>query len=755
MKKSTSLFLILAAGVAGALVPPQMLCAATQAPAAGTGAQADKTGGTGLKAADWADPGALKSKLAKDILRRLKGTSEAELRTFLAVPANRLKLVQWHVANCASGDALRRLVESPGPGAPAMVQRVTNDLGWMEQIAYTGECADTGRVLAMLAALDERHPGFADERVTRDIATATALEWARSGWDSERALERAGFYIRHHREGRFHKGFKSLPFWQYRVIGGSKGNNANGSLESLEWALDNVHLPITEYPGACWQASYLSTNLFGDSIHGDYYYSPYNDVYGSNAIQRSREVGGVCGSLSHFGAFAALANGVPAMTAGEPGHCAYIVCVNGTWTPSYSLSWQRGLHWSSWNGNDKYSSLHMASALYAPGQEQANTLSNAYRSLAELHTAQGNFRQAHDCFHAAAEAQPLNYLAWAHYAKLLSAHFPDNAQAWQRLYKTLSHSLAPQFPEMAAELLLGHVHAGMHRACPTHRQRMECYHAFWMSLRGMGPDRWAVEKLCDSQAGSLQDTQHNREEAALAFYQMALRHTGGNAAYAPVLISWGNGAAAKMGDTMQRRFLKATLTGLSQGEGMDATARDNILGQALAGAERMRDRSSFQAVGKLLSDKHRQPRLPWWEPFPGKLVSQGGMMYASSSAHDDPAEHWGVLEPTGGRFHTASQENPWVVVELPRMAYLTGIVAVSTAGWNNRRIRDMRVEYSESGRDNDWHTAGAFAAPSTRDVNRLDLQDSKPRARYIRIIRGGAPDVFHLNGIFVYGEQAS
>ncbi len=755
MKRRTILILVLASAVAGALVPPQMLCAGF----VGASPLADAPSGTDhgirLRAADWGDSQALKDRLTAEILPKLKDGGPDAFQDFWRSPANRLMLAQWHVANCLGGNELTKLLESASPATLSLVQRVTNDLMWMEHIAYSGECVNAGRVIAMLAAIEERHPGFAEQRVLREIATATALEWSRSGWDFHQAIVRADFYIRHHKEGRFHKGFKSLPFWQYRVIGGCKGNNANGSLESLEWALDNVHLPIGEYTGACWQASYLSFNLFGDSIHGDYYYSPYNDVYGSNAMQRSREVGGVCGSLSHFGAFAALANGVPAMTAGEPGHCAYVVCVNGKWTPSYSLSWQRGLHWSPWNGNDKYSSLHMADALYAPEQEANTSLSNAYRTLAEMYVAQGQVDKAHAAFSAAAEAQPFSYLAWTGYAHFLTAHFADDAAAWKRLYKSLSQGLAPHFPEMAAELLLSRVHAGMHRACKTHQERMECYRAFWQSVKGMGPDRWAVENLCSSQAGSLQDEKHNHEEAALAFYNMVFQYAGGNAAYAPILISWGNGVAAGMGEVMQRRFLRATLSGLSKGEGMDAAARDHILGQALAGAERMRDRTSFQAVGKLLSDKHRQPRLPWWEPFPGKLVSQGGMIYTSSSAHDNPAEHWGVLEPTGGRFHTAGQSNPWVVVELPKMAYLTGVVAVSTAGWNNRRIRDMRVEYSETGQDNDWHEAGAFPAPSTRDVNRLDLRERKPRARFIRITRGGAADVFHLNGIFVYGEQAS
>ncbi len=752
MKRRTTITLVLAAGAAGALVPPQVLCADSEPATSVAVAKQGSYTGTQFKAADWADCAALRNRLAGEIAASLKGTGDSALRAFISAPANRLRLAQWHVASCGE---MGPLLAEASPQTRAFIERVTNDLGWMEQIAYSGECAHTGQVFSVLAAIESHNKGFEQNRVLRDIATATALECARAGANPDQAVARAEFYMNNYREKRFHTGFKSLPFWQYRVICGCKWDNANGSISSLQWALDNVHLPSTEYTGACWQAAYLSTNLFGDSIHGHHYYAPYVDVFGDNAVHRSREVGGVCGSLSHYGAFAAIANGVPALTAGEPGHCAYIVCVDGKWVPSYSLSWQRGLHWQMWQGNDKYSSLHLASELFSPEQAEKTARSESLRSLAELFASRTEPEKALHCFRAATDEQPHNYLAWVSYARFLQAQKPDDAAAWKQLYKRLSRSMAPHYPEMAAFLLLRHIHAGMHRACKTHNERMECYREFWRSVKGMGPVRWDVEGLCNSQAGSLQDDKHNSNEARLTFYAMALDLAGGNGAYAPVLVSWGNGVGGQMGEDMQRRFLKATLAGLSKGKDLDASSRDGILGEALLGAERMRDRTSFQAVGKLLSDAYRKPRLPGWQAYPGKLVSQGGMIYTSSRAHDNAAEHWGVLEPTGGRFHTASETNPWVVVELPKMAYVTGVVAISTAGWNNRRLEGMKVQFSETGRDGDWHDAGAFPAPSTYEVNRLDLQKSKPRARFIRIIRSGGPDVFHLNGIFVYGEPAA
>ncbi len=86
-----------------------------------------------------------------------------------------------------------------------------------------------------------------------------------------------------------------------------------------------------------------------------------------------------------------------------------------------------------------------------------------------------------------------------------------------------------------------------------------------------------------------------------------------------------------MGQQMQKKFLSATLAALKKGVAGDLKEadREKMLGQALLDAERMRDRSTFQAIGKLLPEKFRKPTLPKWEPFPGQLVSLGGLLFTS------------------------------------------------------------------------------------------------------------------------------
>ncbi len=778
-----------------------------------------------LQKTPWTDCAAQEKQLAASIMQALPGTDRESVEAFLKNRENRLLLTQWELAhreNAADAtkrdqrrEALRRAIaqrqeklanlrtleqtaegadrdfitqrvkeataaikaledelNSPRsmketldtyPESVVLLHEITSDPEWMEQLLYTGECENPGRMLALFYAIAQQTPNLTSEAMPRAIATATALEWAKHDWDFNIAPPRAAFFIDNDRDNRFHSGFRTLPFWQIRLLCASKGNDENGSVESLQWALDNVHLPSDRYSGSCWQANYLTENLFGDSVHGADYYGAYDGVYkkgitGRNALRRTYEVGGVCGSLSHFGAMAALANGVPALPMGEPEHCAYVVLVNGKWTPAYSLSWQRGLHWEIWKHVNTFSSLHLASELYdSHGKNEETSLSNAYSALAKLYASQGMTQQALDCYLASVKLQPNNYPAWRAYAAFIQQSFPDNEQAWSRLNDDLCRGLVPRYPEIAAGLLRAHVYPHIH-GLPAQTRTAMCS-AFWNAVEGMGPDRWDIEALCSAQLRLMSGDSAKPDAAtANALYGIVLQHTVGKPAYAPVILSWGNNLASAMGEETQRSFLQSTLNALSSGGSMETADRDRMLGQALRGAANMHDRSSFQAIGKLLSEKYHQPqeKLPAWQPFPGKLVSQGGLLRVSStSQYDDPAAHWGILEPSvGGRFHTDKVADAYAVVELPKMAYISGVVTIAPGG-NLERLSNLKVQYSESGKDDDWHDAGAMPAPTTERVNRLDLQEKNPRARFIRILRPGGPEYFHLFGIFVYGKPAA
>ena len=186
--------------------------------------------------------------------------------------------------------------------------------------------------------------------------------------------------------------------------------------------------------------------------------------------------------------------------------------------------------------------------------------------------------------------------------------------------------------------------------------------------------------------------------------------------------------------------------------------RDAIIGQALAGAEQMRDREAFCNLARNLSEKYKKPvGLPKVEPLPGKLLSQGGLFFASSTSQwDKVCEHPGLLNPRiGGSFHTGKQADvsSWCAVELPRTGFITGIQAVATTG-NHDRLRDLSVQVSETGKDDDWKEVGKLS-PIKNCTMHLDISALRPQAKYIRIISNKKGDFLHLRAIMVYGEQAS
>ena len=788
-----------------------------------------------VKGEEWGDLDALQAKLRGMINQRLKGTSPKQVEEFLKNPENRLILAQYTLTHnekdteqktanllqqhnnaldnlqkniektkqafpagtpmppklavrqerqesragaigreLAQPHSLSEVVKSPN-GAKFM-ETLGNNLDWVEQLNSTGERPRPGSAASILKTLSEKNPSMMKDKMDRDIATATAAEFARAGWAQENAVKRADFYSKSWKKGNLNKTFGSLPFWQRRMVLGLKGrgevegaggNDLAGNVSSLTYSQDNAHLPAYRYTGACWQAPYRLHNIYGESIHGSGYNESFYDLYGTpsdmNYNEFTRVVGGVCGGLSHYGATTATANGIPATTCGEPGHCSYVVLVGDKWTPGYSLSWERGMHWQVFEGNNKFSALDMATKLFSEGEQKNTKLSQAMQNLGNVYAADEPDK-AHELFSGAVTTQPLNYYAWRDYAKFLAAQKPQDAAAWTKLCEQINTSVAPTHAEMAAELLKAHVYPHLAKALGDDKQALSnALLGFWSNVRGMGPDpdwdkgfhgRWAVEALCNAQL-SLMGINAQKNPAVKDYFGSVASKLSANTDYMPVMLSWGNSLLEKMDKSIQSDFLNSMVGGIS-GD-MSEEARENMIKPVILAAERTGDITSFQAIGRTLPEKYRNPaaKLPKVDPFPEKLVSQGGIIRASSTSNfDKPCEHWGVLEPgIGGSFHTAKDKDAWVVVTLPKQANLTGVVICTTTG-NLNRLDNMKIQISETGEDNDWKDV-ATLGPCKQQVIRVDLNTSRPLAKYVRILRPGGPDFFHLRGIFIYGKPAA
>lgn len=772
---------------------------------------------------DWQNPSALRDKLAQKITARLGNMDEQSIKNFLKSESNRLLLANWHLANAEivseqayqnyrkslesrlnnrrknladkekelpqlSGSAaesnqyyIGRLKEEISkidaelaqpyrladvvkrPRASRLIALMANDLGWIGDVVYSGECLMPGRMLNMLANMMERYTRMLpNERMPRDIATATALEFARFEWTVDDACKRAEYFVRNWRQNRLHKVFDTLPFWQRRVVCGWKGDHSSGTPESFEWALYNVNLPDERYTGCCWRCGYVLHNVYGDSIHGPAYAGAFEGLYIGQHHKFTQEVGGVCGGLSHFGAAAACANGVPGLTMGEPGHCAYVILVDGKWTPSYSVDWQRGLHWRPWMDNYNYSSLHLTTDLLSNEQKQATRLSHAYRSLAKMAELKQDIMLAHSLYLSAEAAQPLQYPAYREHAQLIKTHMPQNTQAWMALNESICNNMVPCYPECASTLVRSFVYDELARSGSATPEALEqAFSCFWQKIKAKGPERWKIQELAEKQIAMLNGLRKNAAtDNTCQVFRSLINNTVSNEEYTSFALECGNNLLKKLDDAGKSRLLTIMTEAITAGEGMSPEARTKALANAVLTTETLRDAGAFQAVSKMIPAEasHMNRPIGDFETFPGKLVSEGGIIYASStSPWDWPATHANVLTKMGGQIHTHRDKDAWVAVKLPKYATISGVViAAHSNNANWRRLDNMQIQVSETGKDDDWHNVGKPTGKCSQRIIRIDLATELPKALYVRILRPSeGHDVFHVDGVFIYGNPAS
>ena len=781
-------------------------------------ANISNTARNGYTNIDWQDPVALRNKLANRILAGIGNGDEKAVTSFLNSEANRLLLANWHLANAeissekAYSDykaelekkiankkkeienkekelpelggtavesaqyfinkrrnevaALEAELRQPmrladvakRPRGGRLISMISNDLGWLGDIVYTGECIMPGRMLNMLANMMERYPTMLPEqRTQRDIATATALEFARFGWTIDAACQRANYFVRNWTLNRLHAQFDTLPFWQRRVVCGWKGDHNSGTPESFTWALQHVKLPDDRYAGSCWRCGYILNNVYGELVHDSAYYDAFEGMYLNNHHQFTQDVGGVCGSLSHFGAAAACANGIPGLTMGEPGHCAFVVWVDGKWTPAYSVTWDRGLHWRPWMDNYNYSSLHLTTDLFSSAQKSATRISNAYRAIAQIQQSKGQTAKAIDSLLKAEKAQPLNYPVYRDHAELLRAT-KAGADAWMQFNQSLCSNMVPQYPECASTLARNFVYPDLAQTAPE--QLETAFTQFWQNINARGPERWKIDELMDNQIALLNKQGKNSStENSCSIFRSMITNTVSREEYTSTVLESGNNLLKKLDADGQSRILAIMTEAISTGENMSTENRTKALANAMLTAESMRDVSAFQAVSKMIDPaiSHDNRPIGEFETFPGQLVSEGGMIFASSTSRwDKPATHASILTKNGGQVHTDRNNNPWVAVKLPKFATISGLViAAHTNGSNWYRLNDLQVQVSATGKDDDWHNVGQPTGKCNQRFIRVDLSTELPKALYVRIIRPNVQDVFHIDGIFVYGSPAA
>jgi hypothetical protein len=657
--------------------------------------------------------------------------------------------------------ALEISPEDPSPRrlwALAELERVLGDKEWkqltngprvtfyrelqgplLDELMFSGPLPDDpAKMLRIAEAIwKEDRSGMAN-RHELTTAAAIALMYARKDWPEDQADERYRYFRDSRKAGKLHPVFDTLATWEKRFVvsaggnGGWAGDSGWGE-QSMTWLRDHVKLPVKDYTGACWQAPYRLENVFGDSIHGPNYYAPFGHMIHA---ERVREVGGVCGSLSHYGATAARANGIPAITMGEPGHCAYAVrTAPGQWTPAYSLSWERGLHTSLWGKT--WTQLVLQEKVL--GEKYATDRSSLHRWQARALQA-GNPELAEKAWRKALQAQPLDQPAWSEYVAWRREHRQPDLLGWKRIHDDALAALAP-YPEAAWEVIKA-VEAEMIANVPA-EERIPFLLSFHNGIVTQpGPVMWDLPKALDEQAKLL-----GHPAAELEFFEQVVALQAKSQSWLAPVVAWGSGRFGKGGATAWFEALgRGLATGGDAGESTRKALRPAILAAAATG-----NVDAFQALARAVATDDG-PKLPPLPPFPGELLSAGGLVRLSTTSNwDAPESHAAVLEPKGGRLHTGSEVRPHVLVRLAKLGELSGIVvADASTGYNASRVVPIKVSISEDGQS--WQEV--FRTEKPGGPWRIGLAGKAARVGWVKVERDDErKEVFHLSAIHVYGRR--
>ncbi|MDB0056059.1 discoidin domain-containing protein [bacterium] len=610
---------------------------------------------------------------------------------------------------------------------------------WQRELLDSGLVTEEAIVISHLFELWKFDPDLVQRPVDRAMATACALEGPGKKYDSAEVIRRFSYFRDKNKFGLLNTMYEKLSVFERRYLARGVQHGGFNSAESMEYHNQEVCLPSEAYTGACWYARWILNNPFGDSIHGPMYYHPFQESWESYA-EVVRNVGGVCGSLSNFGAAAALANGVPAVTMGEPGHCAYAVMIKPEkWQPAYSLSWKRGTHTSfygsSWGWHVYNTTGHQDIA--------ATRKSGDLRRLAAYYLEKGTVLKAREIIRLARKGQPLAWENWDQSARILRESKAADRD-WQDLHQDVLEHLAPVAGEIAFHFLRHQVYPEvLPKDQDESDRRAKIFLAFQKSMTDWGVGRWDYGSALDYQLKTLSSDITEQDEFAIQVFG-AQAETN---VFTPDILAKQLG---RIGEDEKRfeGFIAGISRTLSKGKGEGFSEVINTLAKTvLPEAAKRGDKATFQYVGKLTA-KTYEPHTISPKPFAGILLSSGGTFAIQKPGNrwDNPSRHWGVIEEHGGDFHTDA--NPaTATVQLGNYGRLSGVVIV-TRGGNVGRLNGAKLEVSTDNQN--WTAVHTFE--KVQQIQRIDLSDQKIDAGYVRVIHPSQPSL-HFHKFLTYGHK--
>lgn len=670
-----------------------------------------------------------------------KSTAKAAAKIPAVPPIKRdLATIKKSLIEVVGEETLKNIKKKEG--GEAFLKAFLSDQAWMEQFLCSGRpgtnmgdkkrCGSWAKSLEALDLLYYNNKGdyLNKSKIGKHIANSFALNHGHD-WDDEKLVQYMECYREWDKDGTLDDSCYDLDTWGWREIT-NMGQNAELDVENLRWIHDYANVPPPRHYAVCHQAmAYRLFNCFGASVHGRMYYQPWEHRW--NTQQLRFRVGGVCGAISKFGAGCAAAHGIRAYTAGQPGHCAYMV-----W--DFSVN-----HWGLGNAVTSHTNPTFSlggSQSLAANEEQCRYYTNPRRIDAEYYRLKGDYLSAMRCVtgnwnagHDWAdklEAGPSSKEEWDKYGAAVRETFAlDPSQGWQLYFKYLSaiKDRKDQI-EAAKEGLLTFTENDHHT-----------FEAMYFDERVMDP---LFKILGDG------------DDAVWKLLPVALDGQAGSKNYYPAIVNWGAEKLMK-GPEGTRRFLKAVAAS-SKKHNRDLDYTGMILSAAQQG-DLMMFKQVYKVMDKLspdLAPKKEGKNYPDKDYGDHPLVSCDGLMRISKTGgYDTPVRYRNVLNAEefqgGNGFHTDKDEEPYMEILLPGEVEIAGITIVNS-GSNGNNARQVPLEVSISGGDGHW--TKIWSSNDVKDVWRVQLPRLSPACKLVRVGRAkGREEVFHLHKVMVYGRK--
>lgn len=641
-----------------------------------------------------------------------------------------------HSLESLIGEKKRQLITNT-PAGKLFWNALTSNEQWLHDLLDSGPISNPQLVVERLQFIWTKDQDLQKDRHSRTMATAVALEYGRRNWSSNAAWNRYVFYRDSLNEKRLHQVYESLETWEKRYLAGH-ALNFHGEASSQRWLRDNVKLPIRGYQSVCWRIPYRSYNCLGDSVQGSFYYAPFRASFDTFS-QMTIYVGGVCGRLSGFGAGAAVANGIPASTMGEPGHCAYTIRISrGNWVPCYSLNWRRGLHTSMYS--NKFSELVLFDKIF----EDKKRLQESQRLRFQARQLQKKSPQRSiELYQAALRAHPIHVEVWSEYANFLRSSNSTTKQ-WQSYHQALIQ-LMIDYPETLSRLLQQQVYPNLlGKLSPE--EKVVLFGGFHRKLKSWGPSRWDFEAFLNWQFKAI----GNHPELKNRFVNAVAISHANSTAYGGPAITW---VVSKVqGDPKKlEEILTAVVDHFSKEGFRDATRKNisRLAGRLMKDSKSRNDLECFYRVGELLEKSFGPyPKLKN-PPFPGELVTQGAIVRYSglTEKYDTGDGHYWLGSSREGFIFANWGKNVWISLEFKELATLNGIQLNRKV---HRRNRDLPIAIDVSEDGQNWREV--HVVRDKRDVNNIDLRGRQIEARFIRLRHLGKNSL-QLKNIRVFGEN--